>query len=84
MQLEQYIATNPLPEIETLSIDDAMLESDKNHLDYVALHHLPPDGPDMHQSKYLVMATAFHVCVATLYPNTRKDIQSSEFKIFTN
>ena len=44
--LEQYIATNQLPEIEALSIDDAMLESDKNHLDYVTLHHLPPDGPD--------------------------------------
>ena len=45
-QLEQYIIRNPLPEMETLSIDDVMLESEKKNLDYVVLHHLPTDAPD--------------------------------------
>ena len=45
-QLEQYIVRNPLPEMERLTIDDAMLQSDKDLLDFVALHHLPKDAPD--------------------------------------
>ena len=84
-QLEQYIVRNPLPEMERLTIDDAMLQSDKDLLDFVALHHLPKDAPDGYAPvKYLVMVIVSLGCVATLLPNTRKDIQNSEFKLFMN
>ena len=45
-QLEHYVSTNPLPQMELLNLNDAMLECDKSRLDYIALHHLPTDAPD--------------------------------------
>ena len=44
-QLEHYVNTNPLPEMEVLNIEDVMMECDKSRIDYVALHHLPTDAP---------------------------------------
>ena len=46
VQLEHYAGTNPLPQMELLNVNDAMLECDKSRLDYLALQHLPPDAPD--------------------------------------
>ena len=45
-ELEDYVNTNPVPEMEVLNIDDVMMECDKSRIDYVALHHLPTDAPD--------------------------------------
>ena len=45
-QLEHYVNTNPLPEMEILNIDDVIMISDKSRIDYIALHHLLTDAPD--------------------------------------
>ena len=45
-QLEHYVSTNPLPEMELQNINDAMLQCDQSRIDYIALHHLPNDAPD--------------------------------------
>ena len=44
-ELEDYVNTNPVPEMEVLNTDDVMMECDKSRIDYVA-HHLPTDAPD--------------------------------------
>ena len=44
-ELRDYIESNPTPELN-VNIDTKMYESDKNILDFVALHYLPSDAPD--------------------------------------
>ena len=44
-ELRDYIESNPIPELN-VNIDTKMYESDKNILDFVALHYLPSDAPD--------------------------------------
>ena len=43
--LKQYIESNPIPPL-TGNVDTNMYESNKNFLDFVALHYLPSDAPD--------------------------------------
>ena len=43
---EQYVMANPIPEMEAIDIDDVVLDSEKSHLDFIALRHLPTDAPD--------------------------------------
>ena len=45
--LISYIHNNPIPALN-VNIDMQMYESDKNFLDFVALHYLPRDAPDSH------------------------------------
>ena len=79
-QLEQYIMKNPLPEMETLSIDDVMLESDKNHLDYVVLHHLPTDAPDRYAAVKIFGDGNCFPCVCS-YPAYKDQERYDEFRV---
>ena len=45
-ELQQYVMANPIPEMETIDINDVMFNSEKSHLDFIALHHLPTDALD--------------------------------------
>ena len=45
-QLEQYVRANPIPAMEVTDINDVMLDSEKSHIDFIALHHLPTDTLD--------------------------------------
>ena len=42
--LEQYIHSNPIAPLQ-VTCDQYLNETDKNRIDYIALHHLPSDAP---------------------------------------
>ena len=45
-QLQQYVMANPIPKMEIINSNYVMLNSEKTHIDFIALHHLPTDAPD--------------------------------------
>ena len=42
--LEQYIHSNPITHLQ-VACDQYLSETDRNTIDYIALHHLPSDAP---------------------------------------
>ena len=43
--LKEYIHRNPIDDLQ-VTCDQALSESERNKIDYIALHHLPNDCPD--------------------------------------
>ena len=43
--LQQYIHSNPIPALQ-MTCDQHLSQTDKNRIDYIALHHLPSDAPE--------------------------------------
>ena len=43
--LKEYIHRNPIDDLQ-VTCDQALSESERNRIDYIALHHLPNDCPD--------------------------------------
>ena len=43
--LEHYIDSNPIPPLQ-VTCDQYLSQTDRNRIDYIALHHLPSDAPE--------------------------------------
>ena len=77
-QLQQYVRANLITEMEKINVDDVMLDSEKSHPDFIALHHLPTDVLDGYAPlKIHDDGNCFRqVCVATFFLNMRRDMMS--------